>query len=147
MGVSAEARIEEVAPALVWERLQRDAKAVLVDVRTRAEWNYVGVPDLSAIGKKPILVEWQSFPDSTVDRAFTEKLETLLTSESVGKDVEIFFICRSGVRSKAAAQAMTKAGFLRCHNVTDGFEGPLDPSRHRGRLAGWKAAGLAWAQG
>ena len=147
MGVSAEARIEEVSPTVVWERLQSDAKAVLVDVRTRAEWNYVGVADLSAIGKKPVLIEWQTFPDSAVDQAFTEKLTALLTSETVGKDAEIFFICRSGVRSKAAAQAMTKAGFSRCRTVTDGFEGPLDPSRHRGRLAGWKAAGLPWAQG
>lgn len=147
MGVSAEARIEEVSPTEVWERLERDAKAVLVDVRTRAEWNYVGVADLSAIGKKPILLEWQSFPDSTVDPAFTDKLAALLANEPAGKETEIFFICRSGVRSKAAAQAMTKAGYTRCRNVADGFEGPLDPSRHRGRQAGWKAAGLAWAQG
>lgn len=147
MGVSAEARIDEVSPTVVWERLKSDAKAVLIDVRTLAEWNYVGVPDLSAIGKKPILIEWQSFPDSAVDQSFVEKLITLLAEESVSKDADIFFICRSGVRSKAAAQAMTKAGFSHCRNVTDGFEGPLDPSRHRGRLGGWKAAGLAWAQG
>lgn len=147
MGVSADNRIEEISPAEAWERLATDAKAILIDVRTRAEWSYVGVPDLSALGKKPVLIEWQSFPDSMVDPSFAEKLTALLTNDQVSKDTEIFFICRSGVRSKAAAQAMTKAGFTRCRNVKDGFEGPLDPSRHRGRTAGWKVSGLAWAQG
>ncbi len=147
MSASADARIEDVPVTVVWERLKSDAGAVLVDVRTRAEWTYVGVADLSAIGKKPVLIEWQSFPDSTVDVGFADRLAALLAAEKVGKDAEVFFICRSGVRSKAAAQAMTRAGFTHCRNVADGFEGQLDPSRHRSRLGGWKAAGLAWAQG
>lgn len=138
--------VTDVAVKDVWNRLSRDAGAVLVDVRTRAEWSYVGLPDLSQIGKKPILVEWQSFPSGAVDPAFTERLQALLDAEHVGKDAEIFFLCRSGVRSKAAAQAMMRAGYRHCHNVADGFEGPLDPSRQRGRQAGWKAAGLAWVQ-
>jgi rhodanese-related sulfurtransferase len=63
------------------------------------------------------------------------------------KDSELFFICRSGGRSKMAAQALSALGFTRCRNVKDGFEGPLDPDRHRGGLGGWKAAGLPWSQG
>ncbi|HEU4379951.1 MAG TPA: rhodanese-like domain-containing protein, partial [Hyphomicrobiaceae bacterium] len=63
------------------------------------------------------------------------------------KGTEIFFICRSGARSLKAAEAMVAAGYSRCRNVADGFEGPLDPHRHRGQLSGWKAKGLPWTQG
>ena len=131
----------------VWTRLKEDAGSVLVDVRTRAEWAYVGLPDLSSIGKQPVLIEWQTFPDSRVDPGFAERLTKTLDEAGVDRQSELFFICRSGARSKAAAQATTAAGFAACRNVADGFEGPLDADRHRGRTAGWKAAGLAWAQG
>jgi rhodanese-related sulfurtransferase len=147
MGASSDARIVDVAAREVWDRLVSDGNAVLVDVRTRAEWTYVGVPDLSPIGKKPILIEWQTYPEGAVDPAFVERLSAMLDASKIGKSTEIFFICRSGVRSKAAALAMAQAGFERCHNVADGFEGPLDPSRRRGQTAGWKSAGLSWVQG
>lgn len=147
MAGTTDTQVEDVPVTVVWERLKSDAQAVLVDVRTRAEWNYVGVPDLSSIGKKPFLVEWQTYPDGLVNAAFADRLGAMLDAERVGRDQDIFFICRSGVRSKAAAHAMMQAGYMHCHNVADGFEGPLNPSRQRGRLAGWKAAGLAWAQG
>jgi rhodanese-related sulfurtransferase len=103
--------------------------------------------DLSSIGKQPILIEWQTFPDSRVDPGFAERLTKILDEAGVGRQSELFFICRSGARSKAAGQAMIAAGFAACRNVADGFEGPLDADRHRGRTAGWKAAGLPWAQG
>ncbi|MGE8941703.1 rhodanese-like domain-containing protein [Leptospira interrogans] len=131
----------------VWTRLKEDAGSVLVDVRTRAEWAYVGLPDLSSIGKQPVLIEWQTFPDSRVDLGFAERLTKTLDEAGVDRQSELFFICRSGARSKAAAQATTAAGFAACRNVAEGFEGPLDADRHRGRTAGWKAAGLPWAQG
>ena len=131
----------------VWTRLKEDAGSVLVDVRTKAEWAYVGLPDLSSIGKQPVLIEWQTFPDSRVDPGFAERLTKTLDEAGVDRQSELFFICRSGARSKAAAQATAAAGFAACRNVADGFEGPLDTSRHRGRTAGWKAAGLPWAQG
>jgi rhodanese-related sulfurtransferase len=130
-----------------WERLARDEKAVLVDVRTMAEWAYVGLPDLSSLGKQPVLVEWQTFPDNRVDTRFAERLSELLEAAGAGLDTELFFICRSGQRSRMAAQAMAAAGYRACRNVAGGFEGPLDASRHRGQVAGWKAAGLPWAQG
>lgn len=147
MGASTDAIIADVPVTAVWERLKGDAEAVLVDVRTRAEWTYVGVPDLTALGKQLLLVEWQTYPDGAIDPGFVDKLANELSSRRVGKNAEIFFICRSGARSKSAAQALTKAGYTRCRNVADGFEGPLDPSRQRGRQGGWKAAGLAWVQG
>lgn len=131
----------------VWRRLEGDKGAQLIDVRTRAEWSFVGLPDVSQLGRRPVLIEWQGFPDNRADPAFVDKLSRELEAAGVKKDAELFFICRSGGRSLLAAKAMTAAGYSRCRNVADGFEGPLDGNRHRGAVAGWKAAGLPWVQG
>ena len=129
-----------------WARLQSDETAVLIDVRTKAEWTFVGIPDLSATGRQVVTLEWQTM-DGRVDPAFTERLSGHLEQAGKGKDTHLFFICRSGARSRSAAEAMAGAGFGNCHNVAEGFEGPPDTSRHRGQVAGWKAAGLPWMQG
>ncbi len=139
--------VEDVPVLETWKRLRGDPKAVLVDVRTRAEWAFVGVPDLSDLGREVVLLEWQSFPDSRVAPNFTERLEAALAARGVGKNDEIFFICRSGGRSRMAAEVMAAAGYGRCRNVAEGFEGPIDADRHRGQIAGWKQAGLTWVQG
>lgn len=131
----------------VWERLKSDPASVLIDVRTRAEWMFVGLPDLSALGKRVVTLEWQSFPENSVDPAFSDRLKAALSGSGADKGTNLYFICRSGARSRMAAEALAAAGYEHCHNVADGFEGPLDPNRHRGRIGGWKAAGLAWAQG
>ncbi|CAN0346934.1 unnamed protein product [Phaeothamnion confervicola] len=131
----------------VWNRLASDQAAVMVDVRTKAEWSFVGLPDLSSIGKRPLLAEWSSFPNNEVDPHYADQLAAALAQAGTVSDAEIFFICRSGGRSKAAATALAAKGFTRCRNVADGFEGPLDQARHRGRIGGWKASGLPWAQG
>ena len=146
MGSEVSAGIDSVPVTEVWARLSRDSKAALVDVRTRAEWSYVGVPDLSSIGRDVVFAEWQTYPDGQVDPAFADKLSKVLAERHIGKDAAIYFICRSGVRSLSAARAMQAAGFKSCSNVADGFEGPLDPSRRRGRSGGWKAAYLPWVQ-
>ena len=142
-----EVPIASVSVDEAWTRLKRDAGTVLIDVRTIAEWAYVGLPDLTSIGKRPVLVEWQGFPDDRLNTAFVDRVTEALAPIGAGRDSELLFICRSGQRSLKAAQAMTAAGFSRCRNVADGFEGPLDPNRHRGQLGGWKAKGLPWAQG
>ena len=139
--------IDDVPVEEVWARLERDSVLVLIDVRTRAEWAFVGLPDLEKIGKRVLTVEWQTSPESRIDAAFPERLKKVLDAAGANKDSELFFICRSGGRSRMAAEAMANAGYRRCRNVADGFEGPLDANRHRGRVAGWKAAGLAWVQG
>ena len=139
--------IEDVPVEEVWARLERDAGSVLIDVRTRAEWAFVGLPDLSKIGKRVLTVEWQTSPESRIDAAFPARLNEVLDAAGADKGAELFFICRSGGRSRMAAEAMANAGYRRCRNVADGFEGPLDANRHRGQVAGWKAAGLAWVQG
>lgn len=139
--------IEDVPADETWARLKTDAGAVLIDVRTRAEWTFVGLPDLGTLNKRVLTVEWQTFPDNRVDPEFVEKLSGLLEGAGVSKDAELFFVCRSGARSRAAAVAMADAGYSHCRNVEDGFEGPLDPTQKRGQVAGWKAAGLPWRQG
>jgi len=130
-----------------WTRLQNAERSVLIDVRTRAEWSFVGLPDLGAIGKRVLLVEWQSFPDSQPNEAFVTQLKSELDTLGADRTWEIYFLCRSGVRSLNAAKAMAAEGYGRCFNVANGFEGPLDSERHRGSTAGWKAAGLPWGQG
>jgi rhodanese-related sulfurtransferase len=145
--VDGDVQIDSVSVNETWERLKRDANSVLIDVRTGAEWAYVGLPDLSSIGKRPVLVEWQGFPDNRVNQVFVSRVDEALSAVGANKDSELFFICRSGGRSLGAARAMAAAGYSRCRNVADGFEGPLDPNRHRGRLGGWKANGLPWVQG
>lgn len=147
MGSSQVINIDDVPVEEVWRRLQADPKSRLVDVRTKAEWAYVGVPDLGGIGKEVVLLEWQTFPDNRIDPQFADRLSALLSAAGVANDTELFFICRSGGRSRSAAQTMAAAGFTRCRNAAEGFEGPLDTGRHRGRVTGWKVAGLPWAQG
>lgn len=139
--------VEDVPVKAVWARLEANPKAVLVDVRTRPEWSFVGLPDLAGLGREPVLVEWQTFPDSRTNAAFVEQLAAQLDKLGADRDSELFFICRSGARSRLAARAARQAGYQKCHNVAEGFEGPLDPDSHqRGRVGGWKAAGLPWSQ-
>jgi len=144
---NGEKAVDDVGVEQVWQTLQSDPRSQLVDVRTRAEWTYVGIPDLGPVGKRPVLVEWQTFPDQAIDPRFAERLAGELKALGVGLGDELFFICRSGSRSLAAAKAMAAIGYHACHNVACGFEGPLDDGRHRGTAAGWKAAGLPWQQG
>jgi rhodanese-related sulfurtransferase len=126
--------------------LKGDSTSVLIDVRTQAEWTYVGTPDIQALGKTPLFLEWQSYPSMAVDADFAPRLEALLDSQGVRHGASLVFLCRSGARSGHAATAMTSAGWAPCFNVSDGFEGPLGDSRQRGGVSGWKAGGLPWTQ-
>ena len=145
--MGGDVQIDSISVEEAWTRLKQDAGSVLVDVRTSAEWTFVGLPDLSSIGKRPVLVEWQDFPGNRVNQAFADRVTEALTAIGANKDSELLFLCRSGGRSLSAARAMTAAGYVRCRNVADGFEGPLDPNRHRGSLGGWRAKGIPWVQG
>jgi rhodanese-related sulfurtransferase len=132
----------DVAPQDAYAALAADEDAVLVDVRTSAEWNYVGLPDLTALGKKVICVEWQRFPDGAVNGDFVEQLR----DAGLPDGAPVYFLCRSGVRSVAAAEAATGAGLEPSYNVAEGFEGPHDDQGHRS-VSGWKNSGLPWRQG
>jgi rhodanese-related sulfurtransferase len=129
-----------------YELLEGDASAVLIDVRTKAEWAYVGTPDTRSLGKTPLFLEWQSYPSMAINADFAADLEAQLLSAGVERGASLVFLCRSGARSRQAAIATTSAGWAPCFNVSDGFEGPLDDSRRRGGAGGWKAGGLPWTQ-
>ena len=132
----------DVTPATAWKILQENEDAVLVDVRTRAEWSYVGLPDLESVARKPALLEWQVFPSMQLNADFVATLSGAVADRTT----PLLFLCRSGVRSAAAAKVMTAAGYGTCLNVLEGFEGPLDAQGRRGSAGGWKAAGLPWRQ-
>lgn len=142
-GSTGAAYAGDVDAKKAWEILQQDSKAVLVDVRTRPEFEFVGLPDVSGLGKETVLVPWQVYPAMQVNADFASELK----KSGVAADQTVLFLCRSGARSKAAAISMTAAGFRTCFNVSGGFEGPPDGSRHRGNIDGWKAASLPWVQG
>jgi len=125
-----------------WSILRDEPDAALIDVRTDAEWSFVGVPDLSELGKQPLLLSWQRFPDMSPNTNFVVSLR----SAGIVSDGANLFICRSGARSKSAALAMAADGFTRCYNIAEGFEGDKDVQQHRGRAGGWKAARLPWVQ-
>lgn len=138
----------DLSPLQAWELLMQDRAAVLVDVRSRPEWSFVGIPDLSRLAKKPLLVAWQHWTPNAqgavmvANAAFAEEVAAVAPA----KDAPVIFLCRSGVRSRAAAVAMTGLGYTRAYNLAGGFEGTHDPARHRGSVDGWKAAGLPWTQ-
>jgi rhodanese-related sulfurtransferase len=136
------AGVPDIGPKETWQFLSEDSDCALVDVRTDAEWNFVGLPDLSAIGKQPVLIPWQLYPTMQVNGHFADHLH----KAGLAPLHRIFFICRSGARSLAAGQAAQAAGFPHAFNVADGFEGPVDAEGHRGHVAGWKAEGLPWRQ-
>jgi rhodanese-related sulfurtransferase len=134
--------VANMTPKDAWETLSTDKSARLVDVRTNAEWSYVGLPDLQDTGNDPVLIPWQIFPTMQVNTDFVEHMKHAgLTPEN-----KVLFLCRSGVRSVAAAQAAMAAGYPHVINILDGFEGPPDQDGHRGQIAGWKADGLPWRQ-
>jgi len=135
----------DLLPQEAWELLASEADAVLVDVRTVPEWTFVGIPDLASLGRQVVCVEWQSYPAMTVNNAFVADVERAAQLAD-RKNAALLFLCRSGGRSRAAAMAMTSAGYPRAYNVVEGFEGDLDGHKHRSSGKGWKAANLPWKQ-
>jgi rhodanese-related sulfurtransferase len=135
--------VENVHPRQVWEALAADPDARMVDVRTDAEWSFVGVADLSSVGKQPVLIPWQVFPGMQRNDLFLAQL----SEAGITPDHHVYFLCRSGGRSLAAARAAQQIGFRHVFNIADGFEGPSDAEGHRGHIAGWKADGLPWRRG
>ncbi len=132
--------------AQAWDLLEREPQAQLVDVRTVAEWNFVGLPELSSLDRRAHCIEWQSFPTMQPNTNFAADAAETLQTAGAGHQTPILFLCRSGARSRAAAMAMTRAGFEKAFNIAGGFEGDLNGEGHRGATNGWKAAGLPWRQ-
>ncbi|PCI42077.1 MAG: sulfurtransferase [Rhodospirillaceae bacterium] len=133
----------DIAPTEAWQVLADNPKAVLLDVRTPEEWTYVGLPNLDALHHEVCLVPWVFFPRMDLNPQFIEQLKA---SAHPDPDTSILILCRSGVRSVAAAKALTSSGFTDCYNILHGFEGNPDTNNQRGKISGWKVDGLAWRQ-
>ncbi len=132
----------DISPAEAWDILQHQENAVLVDVRTPAEWMFVGEPDISALNKDLVRIPWRLYPSFMVNPDFME----MFISAQIPQDAPVLFICRSGGRSTDAALAVAQQGWSLCYNVEGGFEGEPDANGHRGTQSGWKYAGLHWGQ-
>jgi len=125
-----------LTPAEAHELLQLTPAARLIDVRTKAELDWVGrVPGA-------VEIEWQDYPGKQLNVHFLQTLKHSVVTESL-----LLFLCRSGQRSSAAAKAATEAGFPDCYNILEGFEGNKDTNGQRNRSGGWRHAGLPWNQG
>jgi rhodanese-related sulfurtransferase len=131
----------DITPEAAWKLLNDDPDAVLVDCRTAAEWRWVGVADVSSLGRDVVFVEWNA-SDGTRNDGF---VDDLVAAGVTPGERPVVFLCRSGNRSIGAAEAATEAGIAPSYNVLDGFEGNLDEERHRGGT-GWRAVGLPWTQ-
>ncbi len=122
-------------PREAYEIMQSAPGAKLVDVRTRAELDWVG-----RVGNS-VNIEWVAYPGMRPNPHFLSQLE-----QQVDKEALVMFLCRSGVRSHNAAAAATQAGYSDCYNVLEGFEGDANSDKHRNTVGGWRAAGLPWEQ-
>ncbi len=148
MSAAAGYKVTELSPAETYDALLATQDAIMIDVRTKAEWAFVGIPDLEQDGRSLLLAEWKRFPDMAQNTSFVDQIMDALGETRPSK---IFFMCRSGARSMQAAHTLAEAlsatgASGECINIAEGFEGDLGPDRHRGTIGGWKAAGLPWKQ-
>lgn len=122
-----------LTPKEAFDVWQSAPGARLVDVRTRAEWDWVGrIPGAEEI-------EWMRYPDNEPNPHFLAELKQRVDPESL-----VLFLCRSGVRSDKAARLAIASGYTEVYNVLEGFEGDKDADGHRGTIGGWRHAGLPW---
>ncbi len=130
----------DIKPESAYEILKNEKNSYLVDVRTLPEWLFSGIPNLLPAGKEVITLSWMFYPRMEVNTNFADEFARLIED----KDSKIFFMCKVGGRSLDAAIEMTKKGYKNCYNILDGFEGRLNAENQRGKMSGWKAAGLPW---
>lgn len=138
--------VTDVDPMEAYVSLRLKPSAAMIDVRTRAEWLYVGGPDLSAIGKQVWPIEWRSYPNLGRNAAFEQTVRAQL---ALSPATELYFLARAGGRSREAATALLSTQFaarLGLYNIVEGFEGELNEEGRRGLVNGWKARNLPWRQ-
>ena len=136
--------IDEVTPPEAWDTLENDPQAVLLDVRSRVEFEYVGHPPGA------INIPWKDAPAWQIDAAFVDKVRSALAEgypeTQQCEDLTLLMLCRSGARSRSAGEALLEQGFTRVYNVAEGFEGDRDGNSHRNTINGWRVHGLPWEQ-
>ena len=135
-------RVTKLSCTEGYEVLKKNSKAHLVDVRTRPEWMYNGVPNLELLEKKTIFISWQVYPSMKINENFEDEIIKF----GIDRQDSILLICRSGNRSLNAANFLINKGYLECYNIVDGFEGKLNNNFHRSKINGWKFNNLPWKQ-
>lgn len=138
-----EHEVAQLDPLEAHALLAHDPAAVLLDVRSRMEFEYVGHP-VGALN-----VPWSDWPEWKPDPAFPSAVHEAL--RGLGRNqperTPVLLLCRSGGRSLAAARVLLRAGFEEVYNVREGFEGERNAERHRSSVNGWRFRGLPWEQG
>lgn len=119
----------DVSSKEAWQSLESDPRAVLIDVRTPMEWEQVGVPALNGLKQTPLFLTWDAAQGGAGNAEFLEALRRHVLDSRT----PIYFLCRSGGRSRAAAEAAAALGYTSCFNILGGFESPS---------GGWVASGL-----
>ena len=128
----------EVTTEEAWNLLQKEKGAMLVDVRTEHEWDFIGVPDLAAVDKVVVKLSWRLLPEMELNTEF----EKTLMAQIPSRETPIYFMCKGGGRSAEAAAAMTQLGYTQCYNILGGFEGRASAPQHKG----WQQANLPWSK-
>ena len=134
--------VKNITSIECFNKLSEISNSYLIDIRTKPEWEFIGVPDLSSLNKKTIFISWQMYPEMKINSLF----ENQIIESNIKKNDNLFLICRSGNRSSNAAEFLTSRGFTNCFNVKDGFEGKIGPNHQRSTINGWKYCKLPWKQ-
>ena len=125
-----------------FDKLSEIFNSYLIDVRTKPEWEFIGIPDLSSLNKKTIFISWHVYPEMKINSLF----ENQVFESNIEKNDKLFLICRSGKRSFHAAKFLTACDYKHCFNVTDGFEGDKNTLSQRSTINGWKYNNFPWKQ-
>ena len=137
-------QVKGLTPQEAHDLLQKDPRAVLIDVRSEMEFLFIGHPCGA------IHVAWIDEPDWDINPNFVKQVrQVMLGGLSHKADVSsapVLLICRSGKRSLEAGEKLIEVGFPEVYNVLEGFEGELDDHHHRSSLGGWRFHGLPWEQ-
>jgi len=128
----------EITAREAWNMLRKDGRAVLLDIRSEPEWEFVGFPLVDSY----LQISWRRWPEMEINPDFAAELE----ASGVLPDTPLLLMCKAGVRSREAGEFLLERGFSRCFNIGDGFEGRRDGAGRRRRIDGWVAAGLPWMQ-
>lgn len=139
------ASVKGISPEEAWDLVQKNPRALLIDVRSNMEYLFVGHPTGA------IHVPWIDEPEWNINPHFVQQIRQLLLGGVCGADsgancVPIILVCRSGKRSLEAGKLLVNNGFGEIYNITEGFEGDLDVHHHRSSVGGWRFRGLPWEQ-
>lgn len=134
--------VHTVTSVECFNQLSKISNSYLIDVRTKPEWELIGIPNLFSINKKTTLISWNEYPQMKINSFF----ENQVIESNIKKIDKIFIICRSGSRSFYAAKFLAHRGYKHCYNVSDGFEGNKNNLNQRSTINGWKFNNLPWKQ-